>query len=525
MIPGKRYGPHDLLAIARRRKWLILLPALALSAGVLLYTRTLPDQFRSDTLILVVPQRVPESYVKSTVTAKIEDRLQSITQQILSRTRLERIIQDFNLYAEKRKTGIMEDIVERMRKDIEVQIVKGDAFRVSFIADDARTSMKVTERLASLFIEENLRDREVLAEGTNQFLEAQLEEARRRLIDNEKKLEDYRRLHAGEMPKQQDSNLQGLHNIEMQLQALLDSMNRDRDARLTIERVLADAAVPDPTAATATVPPVISADPLAPTGGTPADQLQAARGVLRNLELRLAPAHPDVLRLKRLIADLQQKVDAEDTMRPVSAGPVTRPVTQAEQMRSSRLKELVTERGNLDRQIAYKQAEEKRLRAGMADYQKKLEAAPTREAEMSELTRDYETLQTIYRTLLSKKEDSKVAANLERRQIGEQFKILDPARLPEKAASPDRVKLNGLGLALALAIALSITALVEYENETMRSEEDVRCVLNLPVLATIPLVTPAGWRAAWRWRLIAASATGVAVVGVTGAMFAWRMLK
>jgi len=525
VIPGKRYGPHDLIGIVRRRKWLIILPSVTLSIVVLIWSRTLPDQFRSDTLILVVPQRVPESYVKSTVTARIEDRLQSITQQILSRTRLERIIQDFNLYAEKRKTGIMEDIVERMRKDIEVQIVKGDAFRVSFIADDARTAMKVTERLASLFIEENLRDREVLAEGTNQFLEAQLEDARRRLIDNEKKLEDYRRLHTGEMPKQQDSNLQGLHNVEMQLQALIDSVNRDRDAKLTIERVLADAAVPDPAAAIALAPPVLSADPLTPSGSTNADQLQGAKAMLRNLELRLAPAHPDVVRMKRLIADLQQKVDTEESMRPVSANPAARPMTPGDALRSNRLKALTMERENLDRQIANKQVEEKRLRAIMADYQKKLEAAPTREAEMSELSRDYETLQTIYRTLLAKKEDSKVAANLERRQIGEQFKILDPARLPEKPASPNRPQIYALGLALALIIALTITALVEYENETMRSEEDVRCALNLPVLATIPLVAPAGWRATWRWRLIAASATGVAVVAVAGALFAWRMLK
>jgi polysaccharide chain length determinant protein (PEP-CTERM system associated) len=524
VIPGKRYGPHDVLGIARRRKWLIIGPAVALSIVVGIWSRTLPDQFRSDTLILVVPQRVPESYVKSTVTARIEDRLQSITQQILSRTRLERIIQDFNLYAEKRKTGIMEDIVERMRKDIEVQIVKGDAFRVSFIAEDARTAMKVTERLASLFIEENLRDREVLAEGTNQFLEAQLEDARRRLIDNEKKLEDYRRAHSGEMPKQQDSNLQGLHNVEMQLQALIDSVNRDRDAKLTIERVLADAAVPDQMAAAA-APPAVSTDPLAPSGGTTADQLQVARGALRNLELRLAPAHPDVQRMKRIISDLQQKLDTEESMRPVSAGPVTHPVTPADVLKNNRLKALTMERENLDRQIANKLVEERRLRAVMADYQKKLEAAPTREAEMSELSRDYETLQTIYRTLLSKKEDSKVAANLERRQIGEQFKILDPARLPEKPTSPDRPRIIGLGLALALAIALAIAALVEYENETMRSEEDVRYALNLPVLATIPLVATAGWRAAWRWRLIAASATAVAVVGTAGAFLVWRMLK
>jgi len=174
VIPGKTYTPEDIVRIAWRRKWWAVLPAIAVAAGVAGWARTLPNLYHSETLILVVPQRVPESYVRSTVTTRIEDRLQSITQQILSRTRLERIVQDFNLYAEERRTAIMEDIVERMRREIEVQVVKGDAFRVGFTSSDARTAMRVTERLASLFIEENLRDREVLAEGTNQFLEAQL---------------------------------------------------------------------------------------------------------------------------------------------------------------------------------------------------------------------------------------------------------------------------------------------------------------------------------------------------------------
>src|SRR5688572_26949285 len=165
MLPGKKYTPEDILAILRKRVWWVLVPFAVFGAGAAIYSRVLPDLYRSETLILVVPQRVPESYVRSTVTTRIEDRLQSISQQILSRTRLERIIQDFNLYAEERRTGIMEDIVEEMRKDINVQIVKGDAFRVAFVADEARTAMRVTERLASLFIEENLRDREVLAEG------------------------------------------------------------------------------------------------------------------------------------------------------------------------------------------------------------------------------------------------------------------------------------------------------------------------------------------------------------------------
>ena len=160
--------------------------------------------------------------MRSTVTARIEDRLQTISQQILSRTRLEQIVQDFNLYAKERADKeLMEDIVEKMRtRDIGIDIIKGDAFRVSYQANDPRVAMRVTERLASLFIDESLRDREVLADGTNQFLSTQLDEARRQLVLNEAKLQEYQRLHNGELPSQMDANLQGQHNAEMALQTL-----------------------------------------------------------------------------------------------------------------------------------------------------------------------------------------------------------------------------------------------------------------------------------------------------------------
>jgi len=280
VIPGKQYTPEMVFSIIWRHKWAILVPAVLISVAVAAVTYRLPARYKSDTLILVVPQRVPETYVRSTVTTRIEDRLQSISQQILSRTRLERIIQDFNLYADVRKTSIMEDVVEQMRlNDIKIEIVKGDAFRVSYIGDDPRTAMRVTERLSSLFIDESLRDREVLAEGTDQFLEAQLEDARRRLIDNEKKLEEYRRQHDGQLPTQLEANMQGLHNAEMQVQSLLESINRDHDRRLMLERAVADAN----DALTATVSQRPSQDD-APLSA--ADQLKAAQEQLRALELR-----------------------------------------------------------------------------------------------------------------------------------------------------------------------------------------------------------------------------------------------
>ena len=297
MIPGKRYTPELILAIAWRRKWLIAVPAVLIAMLATAYIYYLPNRYHATSLILVVPQRVPESYVRSAVTTRIDERLQSISQQILSRTRLERIIQEFNLYADRRKADLMEDIVDRMRRDIDVDIVKGDAFRVGFSSPDPRQAMRVTERLAAFFIDENLRDREMLAENTNQFLESQLEDARRKLVENEKQLEEYRRKHDGQLPTQLEGNMQGLHNTEMQMQALLDSLNRDRDRRLTLERLVADASGSlDEAAGGRTGATAVGADDAA-SSGTAAEQLKAAEAGLQALLLRLKPEHPDVLRL------------------------------------------------------------------------------------------------------------------------------------------------------------------------------------------------------------------------------------
>jgi hypothetical protein len=233
MLPSTSLTVDDIIVILRARVWRLLASVAIVTAASAAIAMWLPNRYRSETLILVVPQRIPETYVKSTVTARLEDRLQSITQQILSRTRLERIIEDFHLYAAKRRAGVvMESIVDDMRKDIDVKVVKGNAFRVAYLGDDAKTVMEVTNRLASLFVEENLHDREVLAEDTNAFLGAQVAEARRRLIDHEKTLEAYRQRYAGELPSQLGSNVQALQNVQVQMQAVVESINRDRDRRL-----------------------------------------------------------------------------------------------------------------------------------------------------------------------------------------------------------------------------------------------------------------------------------------------------
>lgn len=518
MIPGKHYTLETVLEAARRRTWLIVLPSILIATAAVAVIYQLPNVYRSETLILVVPQRVPETYVKSTVTARIEDRLQAISQQILSRTKLEQIITDFNLYRDDRTDGeLMEDIVERMRtRDIGMSVVKGDAFRVSFQSDDPRVAMRVTERLGSLFIDESLRDREVLAEGTSEFLATQLDESRRQLVAVETKLQEYQRTFNGELPSQLSANLQGLHNTEMALQQLGESLNRDRERRIQFERTVADV-LEAPDAAPAAGPDAPKPD----MAQTLQDELRSARQALIAVELKLKPEHPDVKRLRRNVEELERRVEAQKLEGTLSARPSNAVVM--DYGKRKRLLDAKAELDNLDREIQAKLSEEQRLRGLLGMYQARIEATPVREAELASLTRDYETLQANYRSLLQKKEESEISANLEKRQIGEQFKILDPARMPERPVSPDRPRLYLIALLAAVAIGIGLAAAAEYFDRTLRTEADVRAALNLMVLATVPYMRDAAATTRrWRRNLALGAVTAVLAVFVTAA---WRLLR
>jgi polysaccharide chain length determinant protein (PEP-CTERM system associated) len=518
VLPGKKYSPEDILRIAWHRKWVILVPFVVAAISTAVISHRLPKKYRSETVILVIPQRVPESYVRPTVTTRIEDRLTTLREQILSRTKLERIVMDFDLYPEARKRMVMEDVIVAMRNDVDVKVERGDAFRVSYTSSDPRTAQKVTERLASLFIEENLRDRELQAEGTNQFLDSQLEEARRNLLEHEKKLEAYQRQYSGQLPNQVQANMQAIQSGQMQLQSLTESINRDSDRRLMLERQIADLQ-----AAPADSTPVLPPGSELPAGASAAQQLEAAEARLRALELRLKPEHPDVKALKSVIRDLEAKASAEAARQPApQSGP--RPTNAAELIRQNRLRDLTAELKNLDTQLTAKRQHEKQLQDVIASYQSRIDAVPTREAELTELTRDYATLQTAYTTMLARREDSKVAANLERNQRGEQFKVLDPARIPERPASPQVMKINVMGAGLGLMLGLGIVALLEYRDTSFKTEDEVKALLQLPVLALIPMMASERERRNRKRRLKLLS-LGAAVVVLSSAvvLVLWKL--
>ena len=480
----------------------------------------MPNQYQSETLILVIPQRIPDSYVRSTVTMRIEERLRSLSQEIFSRTRLETVINEFDLYPELRATRPMESVVEHMRTKIQVDTVRDDAFKITYTAGAPRTAMIVTDRLASMFIDENTKDRSVGAENINQFLESQLDDSRQQLIEHEKKLEEFRRRYAGELPSQLQSNLQVIQGMQTQIQSVAESINRDRDRRLILEKSAAEATSADPGDA-------VSLEAL--TGVSRAARRERSISSSRRAtscarwSCGSGPSTPTSAR--RSARSPSSSARPSTRRRTSSARRARRPgrSSAGQLAREARLRTFQTEIEKLDRQIATKEADVARLRQSVSDYQRRVEAVPGHESELTDLMRDYDTLRNTYTSLLAKKEESKISANLERQQVSEQFKILDPARLPQKPFSPDRIKITLAGAGFGLMLGVVLGAFLEYRDTSLRSEDEILRTLVLPVLAAIPVMTAVSERG-HRRKMVVASAAGtvLAVVGIA-ALALWRL--
>lgn len=498
MLPGRRYTPANILWILRKRKLLLIGPFIVFAATGIWVSLSLPDQYRASTLILVVPQRVPENYVRPAIAESIEQRLLSISPQILSETRLERIITELDLYPKQRQEkGGIQDVIKSMRNDINVEIIKGDLFRVTYSGSSPYKVMQVTQRLASLFVEENLKDREQLAVGTNQFLDSQLEIARTRLEEQERKNQEYRQTHAGELPSQIGANLQVLQTAGVQLLALQDSLSRDRDRKLELEDTLAQLERSDPpmpkAAATGrgaagssggTAPEELPSTGVTAQTISNATQLQAARQRLETMQQRLTNDHPDVIAAKRLIKELERSV-AQDVLKGTGTAMPDDPVLAA---KLTRMAQARTQLASVEKEIARKTAEETRLKQLVATYQARVETEPARESELIALTRDYDTLKETYRSLLAKKEESGIAANLERQQVSQQFKTIDAARLPAEPYAPSRRLIALVAGGIGFALGFGLTVILELRDQSFRSGAEIVQRLSLPVIAMVPAV-------------------------------------
>jgi polysaccharide chain length determinant protein (PEP-CTERM system associated) len=484
-------------------------------------------------LIQVVPQRIPSSFVQSTVTMRTVDRLSALTELILSRTELQRLITDMNLYPTERERLPLQDVVDIMRlQAIKIEPVinrrtsDADSFYIRFSYTDRATARRVTERLGGLFIDVNRQDRNNLAQATQQFLVSQREEAKQKLEEAEMRMQRFREQNAGRLPTQAGYNMQAMQNAQMRAQALVESIVRDRDRKSMLERlyeeVEAEIVVPTPT--------LTGGAPA--TAGTTSQQLAVARQALAGFELRLTPEHPDLIRTKALVAKLEIQLEAEnkaaEEARLAAAAkkegePAAVVIDPREANRRDRARQLAAEIETITKDIVRKEEDEKRVRTSIEELQRRIEQVPGVESEWTSLTRDYETQSAKYRELLSKSESAELAANLEERQIGEQFRILDPARVPIRPTGVDRLRLNAAGTGLGFGVGLLLAALLELRDRTFRHAADIVQVLKLPVVALVPRIVTAADRR--RQRVQQSLAVAVAVVLLLAGGFGFWAMK
>lgn len=544
--PQNGVNIQDYFELIVRRKWWIIVPAVIGFIVAYAFSLVIPPVYRSSTLILVEPQKVPSSYVNPTVTSSVDDRLRTISQQIMSRTNLSRIIREYGLYKaddaaakQQQSSGtlsrlrakmqtlleklgvpkevvlpplsqddIPEEVIGRMRRDIEVKVTGKEAFSVAYNGKEPHTVMRVTNTLALLFIEENLKVREKQAEGTSEFLESQLAEAERELQKLEKNLRDFQEKNRGALPAQLDANLRTLDRLQQELNAANDTIKSTELAIVEERRGLAEERrlIQDFTAlATSAEAPLPTQQAVAKApAGNP--RVEALKQELSRLRATFNENYPDIVSLKKQIEEFSQSAEgpqeAQASASPAGAASAGAPLPNREpkatrsaprtkgNTNNALLEDLGLTAGGgnvaLERDLAAQRARREKIIAQIQDLERRVEGTPANDEKLTELTRDHSISLKSYQGLLEKRLNAKISENLEKKQKGEQFRILDPANFPRTPSQVGPLMIVGSGGGIGAGLGLCLALLVHFINPALRKPEDVANAFGFPVLATIP---------------------------------------
>ena len=512
--PSRAY--YSFLSIARTvwKNWLwTLMVFLIVSGSTIVYVYfKVPPMFKAETLILVESQKIPEHLVASTVNAELQDRIATISQEILSATRLESLIDKFNLYRDERKNSAPEEIIDRMRKDTLIKLERGwarnqpGAFHVSYQGKDPEVVAAVVNQMGNFFIEENLKTREQQATGTAEFLKAQLEEAKKSLEQQEAQLGEYKMQHQGELPQQENSFLAVLGNLHAQQQGNQDAISRAEEKKALASTTLSNAESSLASLKSAAKVGVrMNADGKvigAPAVEKPKDSL-ALQAKLDTLKARYTDSYPDVQETRALLQKALQK-EAADAAAAQSSSPQTQlaaqsasgapaPAPVAAELLTPEIRAAEERVGTLraevdaaDKEIQDRMADRKKILSDVSTYEARLEKMPIREQEMAKLLRDYQISKNNYEQLLAKDFSADMATDMEKRQRAERFTILDPARTPEKPAKPIRQLLYGLGLVGGLVLGIATAFGREARRNVVLGEWELPP--DIPVLGRVPLM-------------------------------------
>jgi len=475
----------EILGILHRRRWLFLGPFLLAWLVVWGVSWFLPTTYRSGTLILVQEPAVPEQYVLSNINENSQSRLDSITQQILSRTRLLHIIEHLHLYQDAGQLT-PDEMVDRMRQDIEIELVRGDdrklsSFNIYYSASDPKVAQATTAELADLFIKENLADREQKSESTTKFLEQQLEDARQNLAQQEARVRAFKDKHLGDLPSQLQANLQIMSSLQTQLQTEQDALSRAQQQETYLQSLLGQYRTAEASLRTA--------DGSSISLAALDRNLEQLKAQLADLQSHYTAYHPDVRKTREQIADLErlkQQLAAGTSGGEGNDAAAAKSTSDLKDMAPQMQLESQFKANQLE--IASRQQSVRQLQAKLGEYQARLNSSPVREQEYADVTRDYNQLRVSYDSLLAKKNQSEMATDLEKTQQEGRFQMIDPPNLPLKPHSPNRLKVAGIGVFVGLLLGFATAGLAELTDKRVYSEREFRKLVPAEILAEVPVL-------------------------------------
>jgi polysaccharide chain length determinant protein (PEP-CTERM system associated) len=480
MVRNGEIGLAEAKRTLRRYWWILPLSTFFLGGMGLGATFVLPKRYTSQTMVLVAQPAVGPDYVKPVVTEDLNHRLASMKEQILSRTRLQPIIEKFGLYAEVRSRVHIEDLVEKLRTAVEIKPLEPTpgtqsrqlpGFYVDVTFDNPQIAQQICSEITSMFLEQNARERKQQANETTSFLSKQLEEAKKNLDDQDAKLAQFKRQYLGSLPEEEQSNLNILTGMNAQLEANTQALSRAHQDKAFNESLVGQQEANWKASQTGQNPE------------TAEQQLGALQDQLTSLQARYTSEHPDVIKLKSQIEELKKRMAGAPKNNPSANGS-----TQASAAEPPQIQQLRAKLRQDDMNIADLTKRQSQIQDEIAQLQSRVQASPMVEQQLKELTRNYQTAQDFYNDLLKKRQNAGVAGDLESQQESEQFRVLDPPSLPDRPSFPKKAYFAGGGLGGGLAVGVAILCLIAMGDKSMHTERDVELALKLPVLALVPVL-------------------------------------
>jgi polysaccharide biosynthesis transport protein len=507
------FSPYDILSmLGRRFYWLLITTTILFGLASEVAIRW-PDEYKAETMILVDPQKVPERYVNTTVSMDVSGRLSTINQQLMSSTRLQRIIDTYDLYKQLKGHKTQEEIIEQMRSDVHVEIVRNfeagaqnkslGAFKIVYVGRSASLVAQVCNQLASLFIEENLKVREQQAEGTSEFIDTRLDYAKKSLEDQETKLRDFKMKNMGQLPEQAAQNIAQLNGLEQQLRSETETINHLRQQQTFVTSQINSIMQMQQMSSSAT--PVALGESTSSLAGPPAPtsellaRLKARKTefttLLEQARQHFTEQHPDVVKFKGQIKQLDKDIDTEE--KRLAAAPPPPMITglggmsgKTDDPSSDAKDPLTIYRSQLkviDQEVAQRSKNQEVFESQVKVLRERLENMPMREQEMAQTDRDVALLRENYKSLLEKKMSADMAADLEKRQKSERFTILDPARIPEKPFRPVRWQILVGSFAAGMGLGFLMIFITEMRDKSLKKEDELTR-MGLRILGRIPMV-------------------------------------